>query len=209
MTTRVLLIRHAETSDPFVFHGAESDIGLSDRGRRQADRLASYLAARRPDVLISSNMERARHTARPVAQLCKLEVQIEPELHERKVGQMGGLPTGQRDGPWMETVRRWIAGDTGFTLLGAESFDEMRDRVLPVWEQVTAQHAGKTIVIIAHGAIIKALLLTIVPGRGPADWLRMGPIQNVAVNELVSTGDGWDLVVFGERVVDDRPGAAW
>ncbi len=30
--SRFFLMRHAETSVPGVFHGAESDIGLSERG---------------------------------------------------------------------------------------------------------------------------------------------------------------------------------
>ena len=40
MPTRVLLLRHAETATPHLFHGAESDVGLSERGRRQADAVA-------------------------------------------------------------------------------------------------------------------------------------------------------------------------
>src|ERR1022692_471944 len=37
--TRVLLARHAETAAPDRFHGAESDIGLSALGARQAELL--------------------------------------------------------------------------------------------------------------------------------------------------------------------------
>jgi hypothetical protein len=33
--SRVLLLRHAETASPNVFHGAESDVGLSERGLRE------------------------------------------------------------------------------------------------------------------------------------------------------------------------------
>lgn len=32
MPTRIWLLRHAETALPTVFHGAESDVGLSRRG---------------------------------------------------------------------------------------------------------------------------------------------------------------------------------
>ena len=67
MPTRVYLLRHAETANPYVFHGAESDVGLSDKGRRQADAIAPYLAAKLPDVVVSSNMLRARATALPIA----------------------------------------------------------------------------------------------------------------------------------------------
>jgi broad specificity phosphatase PhoE len=205
--TRVLLFRHAETSDPTVFHGAESDIGLGSRGERQAQRLAVYLASRRPEVLVCSAMRRARDTAAPVALACGLTPEIEPELHERRLGGLSGLPSGDRNGPWMQTVQRWMQGDTAFSLLGAESFDEVRDRVVGAWDRVTQRHAGKTIAIIAHGAVIKVLLLSLVATYSPADWMRLGPIQNVTLHELVPAADlaegGWSLERFNEKVISE------
>src|SRR5437660_2574451 len=88
MATRVWLLRHAETADPRVFHGAESDVGLSERGRRQAEQIAAYLAGLTPapEAVVSSGMRRALDTAWPIARACGLEVRVEPALHERKVG---------------------------------------------------------------------------------------------------------------------------
>ncbi len=85
MPTRVLLLRHAESANPLIFHGAESDVGLSERGWRQAKVIAPVLAAQTPDVLISSAMRRARETAQPIARACGLPVRIEADLHERRV----------------------------------------------------------------------------------------------------------------------------
>src|SRR4051812_21317564 len=94
MLTRVLLLRHAESANPAVFHGAESDIGLSERGHSQAQSVAAYLAALRPDVIVASGMRRALATAGPIAAACAKEVRIEPLLHERRVGVMSGKPRG-------------------------------------------------------------------------------------------------------------------
>ena len=38
--TRVYLLRHAETAQPDVFHGYESNVDLGPRGVRQAEALA-------------------------------------------------------------------------------------------------------------------------------------------------------------------------
>jgi probable phosphoglycerate mutase len=198
MTTRVLLLRHAESADPTIFHGAESDIDLSERGRRQADAVAGVIAAYQPRRLISSNMLRARATAAPIAQACNLTVQIEPDLHERRVGALGGTPTRLREGVWPQTLRRWLAGDTGYAPEGAESFDQIRDRVLPVWQRVTAEADEQPLVIIAHGGVCKVLLLTLLPGYSIADWLRLGPIHNVAITEFLRTGDGWRALRINE-----------
>jgi probable phosphoglycerate mutase len=197
LVTRVLLLRHAESADPSVFHGFESDVDLSERGWRQAEALAVVLAARSPQALVSSGMRRALQTAAPLARVCGLPVQVEPDLHERRVGALSGVAV-QTDGVWPETLRRWLAGDTGYAPDGAESFDAIRARVLPVWERVTRQHAGQTLVVVAHGIVCRVLLLSLLPGWGPADWPRLSPLRNGAIHEVVGGAGGWEAVRLGE-----------
>ena len=199
MPTRVFLLRHAETANPYVFHGAESDVGLSEKGQRQAEAIAPYLAAKLPDVIVSSNMRRARETALPIARACRLALAIEPELHERRVGALSGTPHSDPEGAWPETARRWAAGETSYATDGAESFDEIRGRVLPVWERLMQEHAGHTLVIVAHGIVCKVLLLSLLPDTGVADWPHLGPIRNVAVSELVAADGVWQAVTLIEQ----------
>lgn len=190
MPTRVLLLRHAEAANPQIFHGAESDVALSERGRRQAEAIAPVLKKEVPQVLVTSAMRRAIETATPTARACGLELQIEPQLHERRVGALVGTPTRGHDGVWPDTLRRWLAGDTGFALPGAESFDDIHSRVLPVWQRVTTEHAGKTIVIVAHGVVCRVLLLSVLLGRSIGDWHDVHS-DNVAINELLHDGESW------------------
>ena len=111
MPTRVLLLRHAESADPTIFHGAESDVGLSERGRRQAEAVAPLIARFVPTQIVSSAMRRVPlHLAQPIrGMVCGLTVQVEPLLHERRVGALTGTPTSGTDGVWPDTLRRWIA----------------------------------------------------------------------------------------------------
>jgi broad specificity phosphatase PhoE len=197
MPTRVLLLRHAESARPDVFHGAESDVGLSERGRQQAEAVARQLAAYRPDAVISSAMRRARETALPIARACGLELRIEPALHERKVGALSGTPT--KGDVWPDTLRRWMAGDTGFAPDGAESFDAIGERVLPVWRRLAEEFRDRTLVVVAHGVVCKVLLLlNLLPGRSVADWKSLGPVPNLGLSELVHDGGGWQAVRLNE-----------
>jgi broad specificity phosphatase PhoE len=140
-------------------------------------------------------MRRALDTAGPIARACGLGLRVEPDLHERRVGAMSGTPTAAGpDGPWPSTLQRWMLGETGYAPPGAESFDDMRRRLLPAWQRVTGEAAGRTLVVVAHGVVCKVLLLSLLPGLGVADWQRLGPIDNVAVHELLR---------------GDEPGAAW
>ena len=202
MPTRVVLLRHAESANPLVFHGAESDIELSERGRRQAEAVAPFVSAYTPHLLASSAMRRAVETATPIATACGLSLRIEPDLHERRVGALCGTPTQQREGVWRDTLRRWKKGDTTFAPPGAESFDDIQHRVLPVWQRLTTEAAGQTLVIVAHGIVCRVLLLSLLSGYTVADWNRIGT-DNVAISELLQEGESWRAVR-----INDLPAAA-
>jgi broad specificity phosphatase PhoE len=200
--TRVFVLRHGESADPHVFHGAESDVGLSERGRRQAEAVAPVLATHAPAVVVSSAMRRARDTAAPIAAACGLPVLLEPHLHERRVGALSGTPFGAAEGVWPDTLRRWVAGETSFAPPDSESFDDIRDRVLPVWERLTRTYAGRCLVVVAHGVVCKVLFLSVLPGLSAADWHRLGPIRNAAVTELEGEDGRWQARRLNEMFAE-------
>ena len=208
MATRVFVLRHGESADPHVFHGAESDVGLSERGRRQAEVVAPVLAAQAPAAVVSSAMRRARDTAAPIAAACGLPVLLEPLLHERRVGALGGTPFGAAEGVWPDTLRRWVAGETSFAPPHSESFDDVRDRVLPVWERLTRTYAGRCLVVVAHGVVCKVLFLSVLPGLSAADWHRLGPIRNAAVTELAREDGPWQARRLNEMSPEEFGGGA-
>jgi 2,3-bisphosphoglycerate-dependent phosphoglycerate mutase len=189
--TTIWLVRHAETSAPTTFHGAESDIDLGEHGKRQATAAAGWFAELRPTAVVSSAMIRARDTAAPIAAACGVPHLIEPMLHERKVGPLTTMPRANADHVWDYTTARWIAGETGYAYEGMESFDQLRDRTLPAFERVAKAHAGGRVVVVCHGVVKKTLLLSILRGMSHLDWNSIGRIPNLAVSELVPDGDKW------------------
>jgi 2,3-bisphosphoglycerate-dependent phosphoglycerate mutase len=190
MTTRIMLLRHAESADPTVFHGSESDIDLSERGYRQAEAIAEELRGFEPAVVVSSAMIRARKTAAAIARICRVPHEIEAELHERRVGILSGLPF-DHGGIWSETARRWAAGETAYAHEGAESYDDVRDRTVPAWRRVVARHSGKRIAIVSHGVVCKVLIASLIPH---VNWETGGSIKNVGLNEVSLEADGvWRL----------------
>src|SRR5262245_57999225 len=197
MPKRVLLIRHAETARPGVFHGYESDPDLGPRGYRQAAALAPVIASYNPNVLISSDMLRARRTAEAIAQVTGLPLRIEPQLHERKVGDLQGTPICGEFGVWPDTLARWVAGETWYAPPGAESFDQIKDRVMPVWGRVTGENPGKTLAIVAHGIVCRVILVSVLAGYNAADWPRLGRLPNASITDLVGSGRTWRATRIG------------
>ena len=194
--TRVLLLRHAETAAPRLFHGAESDVGLSERGFRVSEVIAPTLALHRPAAVVSSPMRRAVETATPIARACGLPLTIEPALHERRIGPLAGQPYDAAQGPWAETLRRWQAGELDYATPGAESFLTVRDRVLPTWHHLAQTLSGRTYVVVAHGAVIKVLLLNLDLHPSPS-WDDFS-CQHMDINELTHQDGLWKLVRVGK-----------
>ena len=45
--------------------------------------------------------------------------------------------------------------------------------MLPAWRAVTERHAGRTVVVVAHGIVCKVLLVSLLEGWSLADWSKM------------------------------------
>jgi probable phosphoglycerate mutase len=188
--TRVLLLRHAETSAPNIFHGAESDVGLSAWGEKQAVLLADHLRSRKPEAIYCSAMRRAVATAEPIGRATALSPTIVPSLHERRIGPLSGL---SRDEGWAiydESRRRWIAGELESTHEGGESFADIRRRVLPFFRELPVRHPGKTIIVVAHGVVIRVVVLSLIDGLDAGDFDRIA-IDFASINDLGWDGRGW------------------
>lgn len=202
MPTRVFLLRHAESADPTVFHGFESDTDLSPRGYQQAEVVARVLAPQKPDAVVSSGMLRARLTAQPLARALNLELQVVPELHERKVGILSGKPWST-DNIWPATLEHWTAGNTSYAHENAESYDAIQNRILPAWHRLTTEHQDRTLVVVAHGIVCRILLLSILPDHGPSHWQRI-PSPNVGISELIHEGNTWRALSIAQQPAEVR-----
>lgn len=188
--TRVLLLRHAETAAPDQFHGAESDVGLGARGHSQAEAVARTLAVLSPVALYCSAMRRAVETAGPIGRACGLVPQLVESLHERRMGPLSGRPRSEGHDAYREARTRWMAGELDYTHPGGESYAEIRRRAVPPFEALAARHHGQTIVVVAHGVVIRVLLTTLLDGYGPEHFDVIG-IPNAVLNDLRHAGDRW------------------
>lgn len=102
MTTQTVhLLRHGEVHNPDgILYGRLPGFRLSDLGVAQAEVSAHFLAERDIGYLVSSPLERAQQTARPLAELTGLDVATDErlieaanELEGRKVAGGKGLFT--------------------------------------------------------------------------------------------------------------------
>ena len=193
--TRLLLLRHAQTAAPDLFHGDESDVGLGAVGFDQARRVAGRIAAIAPDAVYSSGMRRAVETAAILAEAAGRPLLEWPGLRERKMGAMSGQSRAEGWPVYERTKAEWMAGRVDFTHEGGESFAAIRDRATPAIHALLDREAGRTIVVVAHGVLNRVLIAANVRGYTPADFDRI-PIDFVGVHDLSWDGGSLELVDY-------------
>ncbi|HVA59019.1 MAG TPA: histidine phosphatase family protein [Mycobacteriales bacterium] len=195
MTGRRLVVwRHGRTAwnAERRFQG-QLDPPLDPVGARQAAAAAGLLASLGPDLLLSSDLTRARSTAAALAELVGLPVGHDPRLREIDLGGWQGLTAAEAAQRFPGEYRAWVDHEDR-PRGGGETYLHVADRAEElIGERLAAVPAGGVLVAVTHGGTARALLgrlLELEPGR----WWRLGPLGNASWSILTETGQGWRLV---------------
>ena len=145
------LVRHGETEKnrEGVWQG-QLDVPLSPEGRTQAKRLAARLQrlGLRFDGLFSSDLARARETARVLGEALALEAKEDPRLRELCVGALAGKPREEVFSTYAEVLAQTRADPWRTRLPGGESLSDLKARLLafldelPKGRHLVVTHAG-------------------------------------------------------------------
>ncbi len=158
MATHLYLIRHGQAIS--AIERSLEDTRLSPLGIKQAERLRDRLAATheiQADVLISSTMNRARHTAEIIAPALGLPIMFDEDIEEWRDGDYDTMTQQERQAQFKNAqIAEWpyirIAP-------GAETWAEFNVRMGTALNRITQEYDGKTIVLVCHGGIIDGSFL--------------------------------------------------
>ncbi len=160
MQTTLLLIRHGQTE--WNLRGkytGQSDIPLNETGRQEARLLAQELAHNPPEVVVSSDLIRARETAEIVAAPFALHVHTDSDLREINQGVWEGMYFPDIKAKYAAEFAEREANPLEVAPPQGETVGQVRDRVLTAVTKIIHTHPGKRIAVVAHGlalALIKA-----------------------------------------------------
>lgn len=153
---QILLIRHGRSADVVPGSPESADPPLHVQGVEQAAQLAARLAGKTIDAVYSSQLSRARQTARPLADERRLDVIEYVDLEEVRLGDWSNGEFRRRaataDPEWVAWSRtgRWDG------IPGGEGDEVFRTRVSGVIDALAELHRGECIAIVAHGGSINA-----------------------------------------------------
>jgi alpha-ribazole phosphatase/probable phosphoglycerate mutase len=160
MVTKIYLIRHGETDDADSGrYKGHLDVPLSENGIKQIKKLAEYLSQDTDlNVVYTSDLRRSIKSAEIIAGLFGLQTVITEKLKERNFGQWEGMSFIEIEKKYPDAFKAWADNPLKFSPMNGESTSEVRERVMPAFNEITAKHKGQNIAILSHGGVIRIIL---------------------------------------------------
>src|SRR5690606_22604597 len=178
------LVRHGRTEwNRLGLSQGRSDIPLDEVGQEQARAVAAMLADEEWDTVITSTAARAVGTGRIIAAHLGVSTATPvPALVERSYGAAEGLSRAHAEARWPDGPYPGLAALAAVAARGRRALDS-----------IAAAHPSCRIVVVAHGALIRAVLADLSGAPVPR-------ILNGAVSEI-EWSHGWAV-----RSVNRTPG---
>lgn len=156
---RLVLVRHGATANNLEqrFTG-QTDAPLSAVGLRQAQALGEALAGERFDVIVSSDLLRARQTADAVAARNDAPLRVDADLREVALGTWEGMTRAEIAASAPEDWARWHAEPEAYAPPGGETVVQLRDRAVRALGRWQAEHTVGSVLWVTHGGVIGVLL---------------------------------------------------
>jgi broad specificity phosphatase PhoE len=201
--TVVHLLRHGEVHNPTgILYGRLPGYRLSERGQAMAERIAQTLAERNVTHVISSPLQRAQETARPLAVLLGLEVEVDDRLIEAG-NKFQGLTFGVGDGS-LRRPSHWRHLWNPFRPSWGEPYAEIVPRMQGAIDTARETAAGSEVVLVSHQLPIWTIRSHL-EGRRLWHDPRKRQCSVASLTSLVYDGDRLVEIDYSEPAADLLP----
>ena len=168
---RLILVRHGESTSNAEMRFGDAYTPLTDRGHRQANATALWLADRaRPQVIVASTMNRALDTAHYLAEPFGLTPVANHLMREVDLGDLENLTADEAAERYPETwERNQDFEDLDFGWPGGETRRQFFARVRLAFSQLPSVGPGQDLLVVSHGGVLSSYLAELIEGR-PQSW---------------------------------------
>jgi probable phosphoglycerate mutase len=161
------MVRHGETilTPDRKFSGVGgSNPPLTPAGWEQAAKVAAEIAKIKPDVLITSPMQRTLDTAEAISHATGLKPIEDEAWYECSFGDWDGLSLDEVKEKWPDEYTSWISS-SAFTPPGGESYDDLAARIEPAFDALAEKYPGQKVVVVTHNGVIKQIASLVMEGN--------------------------------------------
>ena len=153
---KLLVIRHGESeADLLDVHEGRADFALTERGHKQAEAMANYVADNYDiSKIYASTLTRAKQTAQHLSDKTGISIFFDENLMEFNNGLLAGLPRAVVREKYPEVLDLPIDK----AVYGQESQVEFRQRAENALSRIMNEAENdETIAIVSHGGMINQL----------------------------------------------------
>ncbi len=153
---KLLVIRHGESeADLLDVHEGRADFALTERGHRQAEAMANYVADNyNISKIYASTLTRAKQTAQHLSDKTGISIVFDENLMEFNNGLLAGLPRAVVREKYPEVPDLPIDK----AIYGQESQVEFRQRAENAVSRIINESENdETVAVVSHGGMINQL----------------------------------------------------
>lgn len=178
----IYLVRHGEsTSDVKEKYDGDYDDHLTNKGLKEAKKIAEKLLDKQIQIIFSSSKIRSLETSKILKKSLGCEMIVLNDLAEQDI--YGAFPNLSKDEPEEEYRRLGeILGNQEIKMTGVETYSHFKNRVIECFSKITKKDYN-TIVIITHGGPIRCILREILK-LGELKKITNGAIIEIEKNNL-------------------------
>jgi alpha-ribazole phosphatase len=194
---RLIVVRHGETfyNEQRRFTG-QSDVPLNLLGERQATALGESLATEHLDVIVTSDLERTRVTARAIAHNHGLHLQEDSDLRELAFGEWEGYTYDEVLARDANLASLWRADPSQYAPPGGETVAQVRDRCARALKRWQTLYPEASVLWVTHGGLIGVLLCHVLGLDLKRRWQFRH--DNASISELLLRSDRVVIVRLNE-----------
>ena len=188
---QIYLLRHGEIvgSEKKSYIG-QTDISLSSKGLRQAAWWKEELSHVKFERVYSSDLMRAFDTARIVSGMPDVKIQATSQLREINLGDWEGELMADIKSRFPDAWKERGRHMKSFRTPHGESFQDLHERVVPVFLKIASAARGN-ILVVAHAGVNRIILCHLL--KKPIQELFSIPQDTAALN-LIENVQGKILV---------------
>jgi len=189
------VVRHGQTGHNRIgrFQG-QFNSQLDDVGRAQAAAVARRLQTCHFDAVYASDLDRTVDTARAI--VGDRPMTLLPALREWHLGAWQNQLADDIKRLFPEQYATYANGAPDFAFPGGESHEQLSTRVAACFDELASRHLGQSVLVVAHGGTLRALLYH-------AFGVRRLPCSPLSHNTSVSRflyhqNRGWQLELWND-----------
>jgi probable phosphoglycerate mutase len=196
MVTEFIFVRHGETqaNRAGILQG-NMDCPLNENGLRQAKAVAGYLRDSEFAAVYSSPLSRAFETARIIVE-CGHEntpLSSDERLREWNCGEIDGLKWEDIHARYQYEAKSFCFEQIDVQMPGGESGMEFQHRIADFLKEMTVTHAGKRVLLVAHGGVLQRMFRVVAGVVVPGNMIPLA--GNASVSSFIYNHDleAWQL----------------